>query len=202
MLILDEATSALDSKAEKVVQAALDRMIAENASGATLMIAHRLSTVRNCDTILAMHKGTVVERGTHDELLDCPIVKRDDGTPVTGLYRELWETQNPPGVDGAAAEKGATMAAEKGATITTRQVRDLMSQVSALKRELDEARAMQPSPRTLAARRLKSNGFNTLHAAIPPVASTDSVSSSEWEEELPIDGVGLVAVKRFSTSPA
>merc|ERR1712054_312033 len=50
--LLDEATSALDSKAEGVVQAALDCMIGENAQGCTLTIAHRLSTVKNCDRIL------------------------------------------------------------------------------------------------------------------------------------------------------
>merc|ERR1712023_426938 len=73
--LLDEATSALDSKAESVVQAALDQMIGQNAAGCTIMIAHRLSTVKNCDTILALDKGHVVEKGTHSELLEIEIEK-------------------------------------------------------------------------------------------------------------------------------
>jgi subfamily B ATP-binding cassette protein MsbA len=66
ILLLDEATSALDTKSEAIVQAALDRL-AEGRT--TLVIAHRLSTVRNAHKILVMDKGEVVDAGTHDELL-------------------------------------------------------------------------------------------------------------------------------------
>lgn len=66
MLILDEATSALDSESEKVVQEALDRLMADRT---TLVIAHRLSTIRNADLICVLHEGRIVERGTHDELI-------------------------------------------------------------------------------------------------------------------------------------
>ena len=69
-------------------------MIEENASGCTIVIAHRLSTVKNCDTILCMQKGHVLERGSHDELLKIPITKSADGkTMVAGLYHDLWKTQ-------------------------------------------------------------------------------------------------------------
>ena len=66
MLLLDEATSALDVQSEAVVQAALDRL-AEGRT--TLVIAHRLSTVRHADKIVVMENGRVVEEGTHDDLL-------------------------------------------------------------------------------------------------------------------------------------
>merc|ERR1719409_1669971 len=61
IILLDEATSALDSKAEVVVNAALDRMIADNATGCTIVIAHRLATVKSCDRILVMDQGHIVE---------------------------------------------------------------------------------------------------------------------------------------------
>ncbi|KAI5635208.1 ABC transporter transmembrane region domain-containing protein [Phthorimaea operculella] len=66
MLLLDEATSALDTESEKVVQEALDRA----KEGRTcVMIAHRLSTVRDADAICVVHEGTVAEKGTHHELI-------------------------------------------------------------------------------------------------------------------------------------
>mmetsp|Transcript_8848 Transcript_8848/g.26721 ORF Transcript_8848/g.26721 Transcript_8848/m.26721 type:complete len:1347 (-) Transcript_8848:785-4825(-) len=68
VLLLDEATSALDNKSEAVVQRTLDRLIAESKL-TTVMIAHRLSTVRNMDVIVVVDEGKVVEAGSHDELM-------------------------------------------------------------------------------------------------------------------------------------
>ena len=68
ILILDEATSALDTESEHLVQQALDNLL--NSSACTkLVVAHRLSTVRNADRIYVMHEGRIVEMGTHDDLL-------------------------------------------------------------------------------------------------------------------------------------
>jgi subfamily B ATP-binding cassette protein MsbA len=79
ILILDEATSSLDSESEREVQLALDRLIKGRT---TLVIAHRLSTVRNAHMIVVLADGRIVETGTHTSLLQ-----------QNGLYRRLYEMQ-------------------------------------------------------------------------------------------------------------
>jgi ABC-type multidrug transport system fused ATPase/permease subunit len=66
ILILDEATASVDTETERLIQEALDRLMAQRTS---FVIAHRLSTVRHADQILVMERGRIVERGRHDELL-------------------------------------------------------------------------------------------------------------------------------------
>ena len=79
ILILDEATSALDTESERLVQDALERLMKTRT---TVAIAHRLSTIKNADEICVLHEGQIVERGTHDELL-----QRD------GYYKKLHDMQ-------------------------------------------------------------------------------------------------------------
>ena len=66
ILILDEATSALDTESERLVQEALEKLMRNRT---TLVVAHRLSTIRNADLICVVHEGRIVEQGKHDELV-------------------------------------------------------------------------------------------------------------------------------------
>ena len=80
ILILDEATSALDNATEALIQASLDELLKGRT---TIVVAHRLSTIKNADLIFVIDNGTILESGTHDDLLTL------DG----GEYKKLYETQ-------------------------------------------------------------------------------------------------------------
>ncbi len=67
VLILDEATSSIDTRTEKLVQRGMDALMTGRTS---FVIAHRLSTVRNADCIMVMEQGRIIERGTHDQLME------------------------------------------------------------------------------------------------------------------------------------
>ena len=79
LLILDEATSAVDNETEASLQRSIDYVSRDRT---TVIIAHRLSTIRNCDTILVMDAGSIVESGSHDELVN-----------QGGIYSRLWKVQ-------------------------------------------------------------------------------------------------------------
>ena len=67
VLILDEATSSIDTRTEKLVQDGMDKLMHGRT---TFVIAHRLSTVRNSDCIMVLENGRIIERGTHDQLIE------------------------------------------------------------------------------------------------------------------------------------
>ena len=79
ILILDEATSALDTESERLVQDALYKLMKTRT---TIAVAHRLSTIKNSDEICVLHEGEIVERGTHDELMN-----------IEGYYKKLHDMQ-------------------------------------------------------------------------------------------------------------
>ncbi len=79
IMVFDEATSALDSESEKIIQKALPDIIGKRTA---IVIAHRLSTVAGLDRIIVMHDGTIIEQGTHQELLQ-----------LKGRYYSLWQKQ-------------------------------------------------------------------------------------------------------------
>ena len=79
ILILDEATSSVDTRTEVLIQRAMARLMKGRT---TFVIAHRLSTIRDADTILVMERGSIVEQGTHDELL-----------ARGGAYADLYQSQ-------------------------------------------------------------------------------------------------------------
>jgi len=79
IMILDEATSALDTESEKLVQEAIENLMMHRTS---LVIAHRLSTVRNADLICVLHEGEIVERGKHEDLIS-----------LNGIYTKLYNLQ-------------------------------------------------------------------------------------------------------------
>jgi len=79
ILIFDEATSSLDAQSERLVQEAINRLIKGRT---TLVVAHRLSTVRDADLIVVLEKGRIVQRGNHSQLIG-----------EDGLYRRLYQLQ-------------------------------------------------------------------------------------------------------------
>ena len=79
MLILDEATSSIDTRTELKIQQAFEMLMKGKTS---FIVAHRLSTIKNADLILVMNKGNVIEKGTHDELIE-----------KHGFYYNLYNSQ-------------------------------------------------------------------------------------------------------------
>jgi ATP-binding cassette subfamily B (MDR/TAP) protein 1 len=111
MLILDEATSALDTEAESIVQDALDRLMVGRT---TIVIAHRLSTVQDCDVIVVMDKGVLAEMGTHYELIQ----------NKKGLYYKLAKKQM---MFGMSAEERAQISPEEVDFAVTQETKEVVN---------------------------------------------------------------------------
>ena len=90
IVLLDEATSALDTQTERHIQNSLNRICVNRT---TLIVAHRLSTIIHSDQILVLNKGTIVERGSHQELLH-----------EQGLYASMWDEQQKSLLEGEEEE--------------------------------------------------------------------------------------------------
>jgi ATP-binding cassette subfamily B protein len=103
ILVLDEATSALDTASERLVQAALEPLMAGRT---TIAIAHRLSTILAADVIFVLDGGRVIERGSHEELLE-----------LGGLYAKLYAQQFQGGLVEARCEDGLVLSS--GEVLTT-----------------------------------------------------------------------------------
>lgn len=101
ILLLDEATSALDAESEHMVQSAIDHMIesarSSDGTGMSVMIvAHRLSTIRNADIIFVVQDGKVVEQGNHSELIE-----KEDGAYASLVRRQMNVQRELDGVTGS-----------------------------------------------------------------------------------------------------
>ena len=88
ILVLDEATSSVDTETEQWIQEAVERMMSDRTS---IVIAHRISTIRNSDRIIVLHKGEIREVGSHEELIE-----------AKGIYHRLHRLQYLAG----SGEKG------------------------------------------------------------------------------------------------
>jgi ATP-binding cassette subfamily B protein len=107
VMLFDEATSAVDTETELLIQRSIDELAADRT---TFVVAHRLSTVRDADVVLVVDDGEVVERGTHDDLLESD-----------GLYANLWRVQagEIDDLPEAFVEEASRRVARQGAHRTT-----------------------------------------------------------------------------------
>jgi len=105
IVVLDEATSALDSQTEQKIQKALDVLSNQRT---VVAIAHRLSTIRNFNEILVLEHGRILQRGTHDQLLE---------DKTCSKYKAMWDRQANGHMDDAPEEPAPTSAAAAGAGV-------------------------------------------------------------------------------------
>uniref|UniRef100_A0A9J8CYY6 ABC-type xenobiotic transporter n=1 Tax=Cyprinus carpio carpio TaxID=630221 RepID=A0A9J8CYY6_CYPCA len=124
ILLLDEATSALDAESETIVQAALDKV---RLGRTTIIVAHRLSTIRNADVIAGFQNGEIVELGTHDELME-----------RKGIYQSLVTMQMFKSTEDAEKSKEEMTLDEKSPSVSSLNDRTLFRQKSRSGSEKDQ----------------------------------------------------------------
>ena len=113
ILLLDEATSALDNESEKLVQQALDGLMKGRT---TIVVAHRLSTIQNCDQILVIDQGRITERGNHDDLIN---EKRGTYAKLHGIGARKAVRKKPDGKVAAITKKPTRTRANKTSNAKT-----------------------------------------------------------------------------------
>jgi ATP-binding cassette subfamily B multidrug efflux pump len=99
ILVMDEATSSVDSETERLIQLALNELLADRTA---LIIAHRLSTIERADLILVLSNGVLRQSGTHEELLKRP-----------GIYRRLFELQYAAATESARSGTGRRLSSSR-----------------------------------------------------------------------------------------
>ena len=119
ILLLDEATSSLDAESEKLVQEALDRLMVGRTC---VVVAHRLSTIRNADIISVVQGGKIVESGTHDDLLSRDGVYRRFGARQFGIIGLSPAEADEQHAEAASASAGAAMTGPFSAVEALRSV--------------------------------------------------------------------------------
>lgn len=150
IIMLDEATAALDTETEQNIQDALDTL----GHGRTmLVIAHRLSTIRNADQILVINDGRVVERGTHDQLMD-----------LNGKYKSMWRRQD-------RAHKAEA------------QISKLKNKADKLRQEEDGSASNSEDDADDTRGKRRTNGVAKKETAAGLMPATDNNSAAEEEEE-------------------
>lgn len=153
-----------------VVQSALDKMIEANRTGCSIMIAHRLATVKKCDRILVMDYGVIKEQGSHNDLLQIPIVKADDGSMVTGWYHDLWDTQMGKSEDSARLQRLEQQVKELQAENFRLRGASLLEMEAVKKQRLGHIRRSNGPPPPIEFKRSQSHG---MHADTPPALSLE-----------------------------
>ena len=179
ILILDEPTSSIDSKTEAVILEALDRLMVGRT---TFTIAHRLSTVRGADLILVLDQGRLVERGTHEELLQ-----------QDGVYKQLHDAQAP----GLRAKVGAVAAtAHRGGPGLLPRLRELVH-------EFGDGNGKRSGEAPAAARGLASERMDQASRRADTVAPAWSLlaAARPLVEEGSTDALRRLAMRRDDPSP-
>ncbi|XP_074315974.1 ABC transporter B family member 11-like [Silene latifolia] len=106
ILLLDEATSALDAESERIVQEALDRIMVNRT---TVIVAHRLSTVRSADMIAVIHQGKLVEKGSHSELLKDPEGAYSQLIRLQEMRKETEQAEDSKEILRQSSQKGSSL---------------------------------------------------------------------------------------------